>query len=87
MFSSQLEWSCSQCQSNVIDRQKYCTDYDSMLTWTGIGTGKSGLYTNYYRHRGSCHYCAPELEEERQQKMEEKQTSMRKHFQALNDGE
>jgi len=58
-----------------------------MLTWTCIGSGKSGLYTNYYRHHDSCDYCTPELEEERQQKIEEKQTYIRKHFQPLNGGE
>ena len=87
MFSSQLEWSCSQCQSDVVDRRKYCADCDSMLTWTCIGSGKSGLYTNYYRHRDGCYYCTPQLEEERQEKIEEKQTSTRQRFQALNDSE
>ncbi|CAF1610997.1 unnamed protein product, partial [Didymodactylos carnosus] len=42
---------------------------------------KSGLYTHYYRHRDKCSYCTPELEEEKQQKMEEKQ----QQFQALDD--
>ncbi|CAF0740997.1 unnamed protein product [Rotaria sordida] len=51
-----------------------------MLSWTCIGSGKSGLYTNYYRHRDSCNYCAPALEEEKQQIMKEK----KQHFRALN---
>ncbi|CAF4318377.1 unnamed protein product, partial [Rotaria sordida] len=51
-----------------------------MLSWTCIGSGKSGLYTNYYRHRDSCNYCAPELEEEKQQIMKEK----KQQFRALN---
>jgi hypothetical protein len=50
-----------------------------------MGSGKSGLYNHYYRHRDTCYYCTPELEEERQQKMEEKQAPPRKHFQALDD--
>jgi len=50
-----------------------------MLTWTCTGSGRSGLYTHYYRHRDSCGYCAPEVEEEKQQKKEEKQ----QEFQAL----
>ncbi|CAF3502581.1 unnamed protein product [Rotaria sp. Silwood2] len=56
-----------------------------MLTWTCIGSEKSGLYTHYYRHRDTCNYCTPELEEERQQKMEEKQVVIQQHFQALDD--
>jgi hypothetical protein len=58
-----------------------------MLTWTCVGSAKSGLYTNYYRHRDTCYYYTPELEEERQQKMEEKQAPTRKHLQALDDSE
>ena len=87
MFSSQLEWNCSECQSNVVDRRKYCTNCDSMLTWTCVGSGKSGLYTHYYRHRDTCYYCTPELEKERQQKMKEKQAPIRKHFRAFDDSE
>ncbi|CAF1543075.1 unnamed protein product [Adineta ricciae] len=41
MFSPQIEWNCSECQSVVADRRKYCTDCYSMLTWTCIGSGKS----------------------------------------------
>lgn len=56
-----------------------------MLTRTCVGSGKSGLYSHYCRHRDICYYCTPELEEQRQQKMEEKQASTRTHFQALDD--
>ncbi|CAF4114655.1 unnamed protein product [Rotaria sp. Silwood2] len=74
MSFSQIEWDCSRCGSTVTDRRKYCTDCHSMLTWTCTGSGKSGLYTNYYRHCDRCSYCTPQLEEEKQQQ-----------FQALND--
>jgi hypothetical protein len=40
------------------------------------------LYTHFYRHRESCVYCTPELEEEKQEKMEEK----KQEFRALDDG-
>ncbi|CAF1550003.1 unnamed protein product [Rotaria sordida] len=85
MFSPQIEWSCSECQSAVADRRKYCTDCDSMLTWTCVGSGKSGLYTHYYRHRDSCNYCTPEFEEERQQELEEKRIAVQQQFQNLDD--
>lgn len=85
MFSPQIEWSCAQCEAVPTDRRKYCTDCSSMLTWTCSGSGKSGLYTHYYRHRDSCDYCTPELEEERRQKKEEKEVVTQKHFQILND--
>ncbi|CAF0911634.1 unnamed protein product [Rotaria sordida] len=85
MFSPQIEWSCSECESTVVDRRKYCTDCRSMLTWTYIGSGKSGLYTHYYRHRDNCNYCTPELEEERQQEMEEKRITVQQQFQVLDD--
>ncbi len=81
MFSPQLEWSCSRCRSTEFVGQKYCIGCHSMLSWTCIGSGRSGLYTNYYRHRDSCTYCTPELEEEKQQKMKEKQ----QRFRALDD--
>ncbi|CAF4522245.1 unnamed protein product [Rotaria sp. Silwood2] len=74
MSFSQIEWDCSRCGSTVTDRRKYCTDCHSKLTWTCNGSGKSGLYTNYYRHCDRCSYCTPQLEEEKQQQ-----------FQALND--
>ena len=81
MSSSQIEWDCSRCGSTPTDRRKYCTNCHSMLTWTCTGSGKSGLYANYCRHRDSCVYCTPELEEEKQQEMKEKQ----QQFQALDD--
>ncbi|CAF1158057.1 unnamed protein product [Rotaria sordida] len=85
MLSPQIEWNCSQCQSSIADRRKYCIDCHSMLSWTCVGSGKSGLYTNYYRHRDSCDYCTPELEDERQQEMEQKRVSIQQQFQALDD--
>ncbi|CAF1387764.1 unnamed protein product [Rotaria sordida] len=85
MFSSQIEWHCTQCESGPTDRRKYCADCDSMLTWTCTGSQKSGLYTNYYRHRDNCDYCTPELEEERQKNMEEKKVAIQEHFQILDD--
>ncbi|CAF1380456.1 unnamed protein product [Rotaria sordida] len=87
MFSPQIEWYCAQCESVPTDRRKYCADCDSMLTWTCTGSGKSGLYTNYYRHRDNCNYCTPELEEERQKKLEEKKVANQQHFQILDDNQ
>ena len=87
MLSPQIEWHCSECRSAVADPRKYCTDCDSMLTYTCNGSGKSGLYTHYYPHRGSCNYCTPELEEERQKEMEEKRATIQQQFRALGDGE
>ena len=46
-----------------------------MLVWTCVPSEKSGLCTNYYRHRDRCTYCTPELEPGRQQTKEEKQIS------------
>ncbi|CAF1325902.1 unnamed protein product, partial [Rotaria sp. Silwood1] len=46
-----------------------------MLVWTCVPSGKSGLYTTYYRYRDRCNYYTPELEPERQQTKEEKQIS------------
>ena len=80
MFSPQLEWSCSRCRSTTFDRRKYCIDCHSMLSWSCIGSGKSGLYTNYYRHRDSRNYCG--TEEEKQERIQEKQ----EQFRALDDG-
>jgi len=85
MFSSQIEWHCTQCGSDPTDHRKYCTDCDSMLTWTCTGSGKSGLYTHYYRHHDKCNYCTAELEEERQKQMEEKQVTIQQRFQTLDD--
>ncbi|CAF1553370.1 unnamed protein product [Rotaria sp. Silwood1] len=87
MFSSQVEWHCTQCESDPTDRRKYCADCDSMLTWTCIGSRKSGLYTNYYRHRDNCDYCTPELEEERQNDMEKKTVAIQEHFQSLDENQ
>ena len=66
MFSPQIEWYCAQCGSNQSDHRKYCTDCGSMLNWSCTGSEKSGLYTNYYRHRDNSNYCTPEHEEERE---------------------
>jgi len=85
MFSPQIEWNCAKCGFNPTDRRKYCPDCNSMLTWTCNGSGKSGLYTNYYRHRDNCDYCTPELEEERQEKMENKAIAIQQHFQVLDN--
>ncbi|CAF2647051.1 unnamed protein product [Rotaria sp. Silwood2] len=81
MFSPQIEWNCSQCRSSVADRRKYCIDCHSMLTWTCISSGKSGLYTNYYRHRNICDYCILELEDEKQQEIEEKRVTIQQQLQ------
>ena len=56
MFSPQIEWNRAECGSVPTNREKYCTDCDSILTWTCTGSGRSGLYTNYYRHRDNCSY-------------------------------
>ncbi|CAF1294613.1 unnamed protein product [Rotaria sordida] len=81
MSSSQVKWDCSQCGCAPNDCRKYCTECHSMLTWTCTGSGKSGWHSNYYRHRNNYSYCTPELEEEKQQEMEEKQQQL----QALDD--
>ncbi|CAM2725535.1 unnamed protein product [Rotaria socialis] len=73
MFPPQIHWSCSQCRSATTDRRKYCTTCHSLLTCTFIGSQRSGLYTNYYRHRDNCSYCTPEFEQEKQQEIEEMQ--------------
>ena len=86
MFSPQIEWNCSECRSGPIHRRKYCADCHSMLHWTCIGSEKSGLYTNCYRHRDDCSYCTPQFEEDRQQEMEEKQIAIQQQFQVSNDG-
>ncbi|CAF1070386.1 unnamed protein product [Rotaria sordida] len=77
MSSSQVKWNCSECDYAPSDRRKYCTECHSMLTWTCTGSSRSGLYTNYYRHRDNCSFCTPELEEEKQHEMEEKQQQLR----------
>ncbi|CAF4193621.1 unnamed protein product, partial [Rotaria sordida] len=87
MFSPQIEWHCAECESVPTDRRKYCPDCNSMLTWTCTGSGKSGLYTHYYRHRDNCNYCTPEFEEERRQKLEEKEVNIQQHFQVSDDNQ
>ena len=47
MFSPQIDWNCAECGSVPTDRQKHCTDCDSILTGTCTGSGRSGWYTNY----------------------------------------
>ena len=44
-------------------------------------SGKSDWYSSYYRHRNNCSYCSPELDEEKQPEMEEKQ----RQLQAIDD--
>jgi len=85
MFSQQVNWGCSQCQSATVARRKYCTDCHSMLIWTCIGSGKSGLYANFFRHRDSCIYCKSELEEDKPQKVEEKYAAIQQ-LQTLDNG-
>jgi len=55
-----------------------------MLTYTCIGSGKSGLYKNFFRHRDSCVYCASELED-KTQKVEEKHVAIQQ-LQDLDNG-
>ena len=85
MFSPQIEWNCAECGSVPTDRQKYCADCDSTLIWTCTSSGRSGLYTNYYRHRDNCSCCIPELEEKAHKQMEEKQVAIQQRFQTLDD--
>ena len=82
MSSSQVKWDCSQCGYAPSDRRKYCNECYSMLTWTCTASGRSGRYAHYYHHRDNCSYCTPELEEENQHEMEEKQQQL----QALDNG-
>ncbi len=83
MASSQIKWDCPECQVTITGRRKYCEDCHSMLVWTCLASGKSGLYTHYYRHHDRCTYCSPELEEERQQIKQEKQISRLQELQTL----
>lgn len=78
--SSQIEWSCPECQVIVMDRRKFCDNCHSMLVWTCLSSEKSGLYAHYSRHRDRCDYCSPELKEERERLKKEKQIS---NFQEL----
>jgi hypothetical protein len=57
-----------------------------MLEWECIGSGKTGLYSNYYRHRIKCIYCTPELEEERQAQERQNQLVIQREFQVLDAG-
>ena len=57
-----------------------------MLLWTCVSSRKSGLYTNYCRHRGNCIYCALELEEEdTPQRIEQKKVAIQQ-LEELDDG-
>ena len=85
--SSRIKWDCPQCQITIFGRGKYCKDCQSMLVWTCIASGKSGLYTNYYRHHDRCTYCSPELEQEREEIKQEKQIGRIQKHQTLFDGE
>jgi hypothetical protein len=84
MSSLQVEWSCSQCQSTFTNRRKFCTDCNSMLTWTCIGSERSGLYKNFFRHRDNCIHCTSEIED-RSQEVEEKHCAIQK-LKILNNG-
>jgi len=86
MTSAPVEWSCPQCRSGTADQRKYCTDCHSMLHWTFNGSGRSGSYKNYCRHRGNCNYCIVNFEEEKQQEFEEKNNAIKQGFEALNNG-
>lgn len=57
-----------------------------MLRWTCNGSGRSGLYSNYYRHRGNCSYCIVDVEDEKQQEFEEKNNAIKEDFEILNNG-
>ncbi|CAF0883242.1 unnamed protein product [Rotaria sordida] len=85
--SSQIKWDCPECQITMEDRRKYCDSCKSMLVWTCVSSGKSGMYSNYHRHLTRCDYCTPELEEERQQLKEEKQISKVQELRILYDGQ
>ncbi|CAF3934308.1 unnamed protein product, partial [Rotaria sp. Silwood1] len=83
MFSLQVKWGCSQCRSTTTDRRKYCIDCHSMLTWTCIGSGRSGLYTHFFRHRDNCIHCASEMGD-KPQEVEQKHRDIQK-LQKLNN--
>ncbi|CAF1579689.1 unnamed protein product [Rotaria sp. Silwood1] len=85
MSSPHIEWSCSECRSVITDQRKYCAVCHSMLRWTCNGSGRSGLYTNYYRHRGSCSSCIVEMDEDQQQEIRDKQLSIQQEFHTLDD--
>ena len=84
--SSQIKWHCPECQITMEDRRKYCDSCKSMVVWTCVSSGKSGLCSNYHQYLTRCDYCTPELEEERQKLKEEKQISKVQELQTLYDG-
>jgi hypothetical protein len=86
LSSSQVEWYCPECEVNVNECRKYCNDCETMLVWTCVPSEKSGLYSNYYRHRQRCNYCTPELEQEREELKREKQNESMQELQMLYDG-
>ncbi|CAF3811031.1 unnamed protein product [Rotaria sp. Silwood1] len=51
-----------------------------MLVWMCSGSGRHGLYTNYYRHRAHCDWCRSELKEEDTNKF-----SIQQQFRTLDD--
>ncbi|CAF2014402.1 unnamed protein product [Rotaria magnacalcarata] len=75
MSSPLVEWHCPRCQSTIADRRKHCTTCHSMLRWTCIGSGRSGIYTHFFRHRDNCIHCTSEMEDKPQQ-VEEKQIAI-----------
>ncbi|CAF4936614.1 unnamed protein product, partial [Rotaria sp. Silwood1] len=83
MSSSQVEWGCSQCRSIITDHQKYCANCHSMLTWKCIGSGRSGLYKNVFRHRDNCIHCTSEIKD-KPQGVEEKYIAIQQ-LQILNN--
>ena len=85
--SSQIQWDCPECESIMEGGHKYCDSCKSILVWTCVSSGKSGLYKNYHRHLARCNYCTPELEGERKQLKEENQISKVEELQILDDGE
>ena len=85
MSSSQVEWGCSQCRSIITDHQKYCANCHSMLTCKCIGSGRSGLYKNFFRYRDNRIHCTSEIKD-KPQEVEEKHIAIQQ-FQILNNGE
>ncbi|CAF4583117.1 unnamed protein product [Rotaria sp. Silwood2] len=83
--SSQVEWNCPQCEVTINERLTYCNNCKTMLVWTCTPSQKSGLYKNYFRHRQRCNYCAPELEQQRQELKEERQNERMQEIQMLYD--
>lgn len=84
MSSEVVEWSCSRCQSIITDRRKYCSTCHSMLKWTCIGSGRSGLYTHFFRHRDNCIHCMSEMDD-KPQKVEEKEIAIEQFRNLDND--